>query len=148
MCLPGARIEHVTARVEKIMGRGKGGTILVHIGTNKADKEGTTATVDKYSKLLKKTKEARVGQIILSGILPVFGNRIDGYRNSKRMAINGMVKRLCREEDVGYVDLFDSLWGKKRCTRGTVCTLVGRGLPCLPRDCQRRLPVAWAKYDI
>ena len=68
--------------LEKIMGRGKGGTILVHVGTNNADKEGTTAIVDKYRKLLKKTKEARVGQIILSGILPVFGNRIDGYRNS------------------------------------------------------------------
>ena len=47
----------MTARVEKIMGRGKGGTILVHIGTNNADKEGTTAIVDKYSK-----EEARVGQ--------------------------------------------------------------------------------------
>ena len=58
-------------------------------------RKGTTAIVDKYRKLLKKTKEARVEQIILSGILPVFGNRIDGYRNSKRMAINGMVKRLC-----------------------------------------------------
>ena len=108
MCLPGARIEHVTERVEKIMGRGKEGTILVHVGTNKADKEGTTAIVDKYRKLLKKTKEARVGQIILSGILPVFGNRIDGYRNSKRMAINGMMRRLCQEEDVGYVDMWDS----------------------------------------
>ena len=27
VCLPGARIEHVTERVEKIMGRGNGGTI-------------------------------------------------------------------------------------------------------------------------
>ena len=113
MCLPGARIEHVTERVEKIMGRGKGGPILIHIGTNNADKEGTIAIVDKYRKLLKKTKEARVEQIILSGILPVFGNRIDGYRNSKRMAINGMVKRLCKEEDVGYVDLWDSFVGKE-----------------------------------
>ena len=109
----GARIEHVTERVEKIMGRGKGGTILVHIGTNNADKEGTTTIVDKYRKLLNKTKEARVEQIILSGILPVFGNRIEGYRNSKRMAINGMVKRLCKEEDVGYVDLWDSVVGKE-----------------------------------
>ena len=113
VCLPGARIEHVTERVEKIMGRGKGGSLLVHIGTNNADKEGTTAIVDKYRTLLKKTKEARVEQIILSGILPVFGNRIDGYRNSKRMAINGMVKRLCKEEDVGYVDLWDSFVGKE-----------------------------------
>ena len=43
----------------------------------------------------------------------VFGNRLDGYRNSKRMAINGMVKRLCKEEDVGYVDLWDSFVGKE-----------------------------------
>ena len=108
VCLPGARIEHVTERVEKIMGKGKGGTILVHIGTNNADKEGMTAIVDTYRKLLKKTKEARVEQIILSGILPVFGNMIDGYRNSKRM-----VKRFCKEEDVGYVDLWDSFVGKE-----------------------------------
>ena len=39
VCLPGARIEHVTGRVEEIMGRGNGGSILVHIGTNNADKE-------------------------------------------------------------------------------------------------------------
>ena len=76
VCLPGARIEHVTERVEKIMGRGNGGTILIHVGTNNTDKEGTTAIVEKYRKLLKKTKQARLGQIILSGILPVCGNRI------------------------------------------------------------------------
>ncbi len=79
VCLPGARIEHVTERVHRIMGRGNGGTILVHIGTNNADKEGTTAIVKKYRYLLKKTKEARVGQIILSGILPVFGARRQGH---------------------------------------------------------------------
>ena len=61
VCLPGARIEHVTERVENIMGRGQGGTILVNVGTNNADKDGTTAIVDKYRNLLKKTKEARVG---------------------------------------------------------------------------------------
>ena len=113
VCLPGARIEHVTERVEQIMGRGNGGSILVHVGTNNADKEGTTAIVDKYRNRLKETKHARVGQIILSGILPVFGNRIQGYRNSKRMAVNGMVKRLCKEGEVGYVDLWDSFVGKE-----------------------------------
>ena len=62
-------------RVEQIMGRGNGGSILVHIGTNNADEEGTTAIVEKYRNLPKKTKkQARFGQIILSGILPVFGN--------------------------------------------------------------------------
>ena len=100
-------------RVEKIMGRGNGGTILVQVGTNGADKEGTTARVEKYRNLLKKTNQARVGQIIISGTLPVFGNRIQGYRNSKRMAVNGMLEQLCKEEDVGYVDLWDSFVGKE-----------------------------------
>ena len=112
MCLPRARIEHVAQRVEKILGRGNGGAILVHVGTNNTDKEGTTAIVEKYRKLLKKTKQARVGQIIISGSLSVFGNRIQGFRNSKRMAVNGMVERLCKKEDVGYVDLWDSFVGK------------------------------------
>ena len=39
VCLPGAIIEHVTERVEKTMGRGHGGSILVHVGTNNADKK-------------------------------------------------------------------------------------------------------------
>ena len=43
----------------------------------------------------------------------MFGNRIQGYRNSKRMAVNGMVERLCKEEDVGYVDLWDSFVGRE-----------------------------------
>ena len=117
----------MTERVEKIVGRGNGGSILVHVGTNNADKEGTSAIVEKYRKLLKKTKQARIGQIILSGILPVFGNRIQGYRNSKRMAVNGMVKRLCKEEEVGYVDLWDSCVGKEEMYARDGLHLSGKG---------------------
>ena len=40
-------------------GRGIGGTILVHVGMNNTDKEGTTAIVEKYRKLLKKTNQSR-----------------------------------------------------------------------------------------
>ena len=75
VCLPGARIEHVTERVQTIVGRGNGGTLLVHIRTNNTDKEGTTAIVKKYRNLLKKTKKARVGQIFLSGILTSVWNQ-------------------------------------------------------------------------
>ena len=141
VCLPGARIEPVTERVEQIMGRGNGGSILIHIGTNNKDKEGTTAILEKYSDLLKKTKQARAGQIILSGILPVFGNRNQGYRNSKRMAVNGMVERMWDTCICGTY-----LWGKKNCTLEMACILVERELPFLPRDCQGRLPVGWVKY--
>ena len=113
------------------MGRGNGGTILVHVGTNNTDKEGTTAIVEKYRKLLKKTKQARLGQIILSGILPVCGNRIQGYRNSKRMAVNGMVERLCKEEDVGYVDMWDSFVGNEELYFRDGLHLSGKGAAVL-----------------
>ena len=43
VCLPGARIEHVTERVEDVLGHGQGGSILVHVGTNNADRDGTTS---------------------------------------------------------------------------------------------------------
>ena len=101
VCLPRARIEHVTEIVQRIMGSGNGGTLLVHIGTKNADKEGTTVIVKKCRNLLKKTDEARSGQIILSGILRVFGTRSQGYRDSRRVAVDGMVKQVCREEEVG-----------------------------------------------
>ena len=114
-------------RVGKIMGRGNRGSILVHVGTNNAYKEGTTAIVEKYRKLLKMTKQARVGQIILSGILPVFGNRLQGYINSKRMAVNGMVERHCKEEDVRYVDLWDSFVGKEEMDVTDGLHLSGKG---------------------
>ena len=114
-------------RVKKIMGRGNGGTIQVHVGSNNADKEGTSAIVEKYRNPLKMTKQAMVGQIILSGILPVFGNRIQGYINSKRMAVNGMVERLCKEEDVGYVDLWDSFVGKEEMYVRVDLHLSGKG---------------------
>ena len=78
----------------------------------------------------------------------MFGNRIQGYRNSKRMAVNGMVKRLCKEEEVGYMDLWDIFVGKEEMYMRDGLHLSGKGLPFLPRDCQGRLPEAWVKYDI
>ena len=68
----------------------------------------------------------------------MFGNMIYGYRNSKRMAVNGMVKRLCKEDEVGYLDLWDSFVGKKKYTQEMACILVERVLQCLPMDCQGR----------
>ena len=68
---------------------------------NNTDKEGTTAIVEKYRNLLKKTKKARAGQIILSGVLPVFGN----------------------------VDLWDSFVGKEEMYARDGLHLSGKGAP-------------------
>ena len=48
----------MTDRVEKIMGRGNGGTVLVHVGMTNAGKEGTTSIVEKCMNILKNMKQA------------------------------------------------------------------------------------------
>ena len=113
VCLPVARIEHVTDRVENVLGHGQGGSILVHVGTNNADREGTTRIVQRYRQLVGKLKKTRVEQIILSGILPVIGGRGATYRNCKRMAINALVEQMCEGEGVGFVDLWGYFVGKE-----------------------------------
>ena len=42
------------------MGRGTGGDVLVHVGTNKAEKEDTPVIVGKYRILVKTLKETRI----------------------------------------------------------------------------------------
>ena len=48
--------------VEHIVGLGKGGTVLVHVGTNNVEREGTTAIVRKYRNLVRTLKQTRVGR--------------------------------------------------------------------------------------
>ena len=111
VCLPGARIEHVTERVENVLWHGQGGSILVHVGTNNADKDGTTKIVQRYRELVETLKKTRVEQIILSGILQVMRGRGATYRNCKNMAINALVVQMC--EGVGFVDLWGYFVGKE-----------------------------------
>ena len=56
------------------------------------------------------------------------GNRIQGYRNSKRMAVNGMVERLCKEEDV---DMWDSFVGNEELYFRDGLHLSGKGAAVL-----------------
>ena len=79
VCLPGAKIEAITERVKNIIGSGKCGSVLVHVGTNNVEREGTTTIVRKYRQLVRTLKQMRVEQVILSGILPVMGRRGHKY---------------------------------------------------------------------
>ena len=68
--------------------------------------EGTAAIVRQYKHLIRRAKQTRVEQIIMSGILPLMGSKGQGYRNCQRKAINTLVQQLCREEEVGFVGMF------------------------------------------
>ena len=96
----------MTERVENVLGHGQGGSILVHVGTNNADRDGTNRIVKRYRELVETLKKTIVEQIIVSGILPVMRGRGAPYRNYKRMAINALVEQMCEEEGVGFVGIF------------------------------------------
>ena len=112
VCLPGAKIEDITAKAGHVMGGGTGGAVLVDVGTNNAEKEGTLTIVDKYRRLIKTLKEAQVGQIVLSVILPIMGSRGEEYRNCRRMVINTQVQKVCMEGDVGFVKMWLNFVGR------------------------------------
>ena len=127
VCLPGATIEHVTERVENILGHGHDGSILVHVGTNNADRDGTTRIVQRYREWLETIKKTRIEHIILSRILPVMTGRGATCRNCKRMAINALVEQMVEEEGVGLVDLWGYFVGKDDRYMGDGFYLSGKG---------------------
>ena len=81
----------------------------------------------RYRQLVGKLTKTRVEQIILSGILPVMGGRGATYRNCKRMAINALVRQICEEEGVGFVDLWIYFVGKEDMNMRDDLHLSGKG---------------------
>ena len=81
-----------------------------HTGTHRDEQRRQGRNNSNSGEVQERTEEDEVSKGWTDNliILPVFGNWIHGYRNSKRMAVNGMVKRLCKEDEVGYVDVWDS----------------------------------------
>ena len=73
----------MTERVENVLRHGQGGSILVYVGTNNADRDGTTRIVERYRELVETLKKTRVEQIILPGILPVMRGREATFRNGR-----------------------------------------------------------------
>ena len=108
VCLPGAKIEDVAEKAGQVTG----GAVVVHVGTNSTEKEDTSAIVGKYRRLVKTLKEARIGQIVLLGILPVMGGRGEEYRNCRRMSTNTQVQKVCMEEGVHFVDMWLNFVGR------------------------------------
>ena len=84
----------------------------MHVGTNNAEKTSTAAIVGKYWRLVKTPKEARVGQIVLSGIVSLMVGRGEMYKKCRRMAINTQVKKVCMEEGVGFVAVWLNCVGR------------------------------------
>ena len=66
----------------------------------------------------------------------------------QELEVNGMVERLCKEEDVGYVDMWDGFVGNEELYFRDGLHLSGNGADVLAEGLSGALPVAWVKYDI
>ena len=69
-------------------------------------------------------------------------------KKSTRMAVNVMVQQLCREDEVGFVDLRDSFVGKEEMYMRDGLHLSRKGAAVFAEGLPGRLPVGWVKYDI
>ena len=110
---------------------------MIHVSSNPL--EGTTAIVRKYRKLVRTLKQTRVEQVILSGILPVTGRMGHIYRNCRGVAINMInIHKLCREEEVGFVDLWERFVGRADMYMKDGLHLSGKGQQYLRMDSQQQ----------
>ena len=123
VCLPGAKVEDVSKRVGKVLGPGKGGgggggwgrgggvypcTCRVERRRQGRD-DGATGELSTVGKGAEGQGNRK---IVLSAILPVVGGRTE-YRNSRRMAINGQLQRMCDMKEVGFVDVWCRFVGRE-----------------------------------
>ena len=79
------------------------------MGTKNVKNEETSAIVGKYRRLVKTFKEARIGHIMLSGILPAMGGTSQEYRKCR---IYTQVQEVCMEDEVCFLDMWLNLVGR------------------------------------
>ena len=72
-----------------------------------------------------------MGQIVLSGILPIMGSRGIYYKNCRRMAINTLLHKLCMQEGIGFVDMWASFVEREDLFMNDGLHLSGKGAAVL-----------------
>ncbi|XP_055522044.1 uncharacterized protein LOC129716197 isoform X1 [Leucoraja erinacea] len=124
-CLPGARIQDVTDRVQKILkGEGEHPEVVVHVGTNDVGKKGMNILQRDFRELGKMLK-SRTSRVVISGLLPV--PRAGESRNREIRDLNVWLRIWCTGQGFRFLDHWDLFWGKGDCTKGTDCILTGVG---------------------
>lgn len=101
ICRPGARIETVTEEIMKL-GDSEDRHLVIVVGTNNIQKEGSEEIIGKYKNMIKESKSRSNRKITLVGI----PRRTDIYsfQNSRRLGVNLRVKELCTDMGVEFLE--------------------------------------------
>ena len=109
-CLPGARIQDVTDRVQTILkGEGEQPEVVVHVGTNDVGKKGMNILQRDFRELGKMLK-SRTSRVVISGLLPV--PRAGESRNREIRDLNVWLRNWCRGQGFRFLDHWDLFWSK------------------------------------
>ncbi|XP_055498906.1 uncharacterized protein LOC129701618 [Leucoraja erinacea] len=109
-CLPGARIQDVTDRVQKILkGEGEHPEVVVHVGINDVGKKGMNILQRDFRELGKMLK-SRASRVVISGLLPV--PQTGESRNREIRDLNVWLRNWCTGQGFRFLDHWDLFWGK------------------------------------
>ncbi|XP_059504239.1 uncharacterized protein LOC132209920 isoform X2 [Stegostoma tigrinum] len=109
-CLPGARIQDVTDRVQRILeGEGEDPEVLVHVGTNDFGKKRRSILQRDFRELGRRLK-SRTSRVVISGFLPV--PRVGEGRNREIMDLNVWLRDWCRKQGFKFLDHWGMFWGE------------------------------------
>jgi len=97
----GARIEDIAKKVEEIKDNER--HIVVMVGTNNLQSDGTTMIMNKYKDLIAQLKGKRFKQTSMVEILA--RNDLSNYNNSKRIAMNIQLKELCQKNNIDFLEI-------------------------------------------
>jgi len=98
----GARIEDISKKVEEIQVSDEC-HIVVMVGTNNLQSDGTAMIMDKYKELVNKLKAKRLRK---ASIVEILARRdLSNYNNSKRIAMNIQLKELCEKNEIEFLEV-------------------------------------------
>uniref|UniRef100_A0A670I570 SGNH hydrolase-type esterase domain-containing protein n=1 Tax=Podarcis muralis TaxID=64176 RepID=A0A670I570_PODMU len=101
-CLPGAKIQDVTERLQGIIKpTDKYPFLLVHVGTNDTASNSLQKIKRDYEALGRKLKQLNA-QIVISSVLPV--ERRGPGREGKIVEVNNWLRKWCKQERFGFLD--------------------------------------------
>lgn len=110
-CLPGATVEDITNSANSVFQEtSQDSTVIIHVGTNNILSTRSEELLAKYKKMIRQFKE-KSNKLIISGILPRIKGR-DRFFSGAHYT-NNCLETICRQEGVGFVNLWNNFYNKK-----------------------------------
>ena len=82
-------------------------TYVIHVGTNDVQRTRSEDLLQKYHRMIRAFKE-KSSKVLLSGIVPRFN--VENRFYNVATSTNRRLAQICREENIGFIDTWDSFY--------------------------------------